>query len=234
MLEYFAQGIATVLLVVKLMLQAPALAATPEPMTFRIEKNVIVAEGTILPETADEFRALLKAKGWMGKRTNKLVLLRSTGGALEAALELGRLIRQHHMSVAAFGNCYSACTYMLMGGEHRVITRGTRFGMHQFYNLEALQRPDEKFYSARDLIEKQKLIARLSEYVDEMGVDQAVIALASKTAPDRVSLLSRRQLIAYRIENVATREAEGQRLEALVIPGVTQGKEVRLQVGPRT
>jgi hypothetical protein len=190
------------------------------PMTFRMEQGVMIADGAITAQTADDFRAILKAEGLMGRDSNLLVFLRSPGGVLETGLELGRLIRLHRMSVAAFGNCDSACTYVFMGGVQRVVIRGTRFGVHQFYNADALAKPDEKYYTARDFIENQKLIARLSEYVDEMGIDQAVLALASKTAPDSVNSLTRQQLQAYRIENVSTREAQGQAVGKLKIPGV--------------
>jgi hypothetical protein len=190
------------------------------PMQFTMRNGAIIADGAIAENSADEFRAFLKAEGLLGKPVARVVFLRSPGGVLETGIELGRLLRQHGLSVAAFGSCDSACAYMMLGGVNRVVTRGTRIGVHQFYTPEALAKPDEKFYSARDLMAKQMLMARLSDYVEDMGVDQALIALASKTLPSTVTPLSRRQLLAYKIENVVTREALGQTVESLVITGV--------------
>ena len=87
--------------------------------------------------------------------------------------------------------------------------------------------PDKPVYSANDLIRKQKLIADMQEYVLEMGVNPAIIALASKTSPvagqdnpDGVLFLTRQQITAYEIENVPSAFADGQPIEQLAIPGV--------------
>jgi hypothetical protein len=80
------------------------------------------------------------------------VFVDSPGGDVAAALELGRLIRQRGLStyvgrqaaskvanwptgvepLEAPGECYSACTFVYLGGVFRFIIEGSSFGVHRF------------------------------------------------------------------------------------------------------
>ncbi len=198
-----------------------------EPMTFVFEDGVIKAIGAIQDDSDDVFRAFLISQHHLGKAWNVPVLLRSPGGALETAMKMGHMVRDHQMSTVTDDLCASACTYLFMGGINRVVAKGGMYGVHQFYNESALKDPDKPVYSANDLIRKQKLIADMQEYVLEMGVNPAIIALASKTSPvagqdnpDGVLFLTRQQITAYEIENVPSAFADGQPIEQLAIPGV--------------
>ena len=214
-----------------------------QPMTFIFQDGVIKAIGAIEADTDDVFRNFLIEQGKLGEQWNVPMLMRSPGGALETALKVGHMIRDHQMSTVTDDLCASACTYMFMGGVKRVAAKGTLYGVHQFYNDSALKEPDKPVYSANDLIRKQKLIADMQEYVLDMGVNPAIIALASKTSPvagqdnpDGVLFLTRKQIVAYKVENVPTSEPEGQPIESLSIPGVfpEQGRQIVLEPLPQT
>lgn len=65
----------------------------------------IQAEGEIKPGSAAEFRKVFKQ---VGKR-NLPVVIRSPGGSMEAALEIGRMIRKRGLDVAVGYTIYKGC-----------------------------------------------------------------------------------------------------------------------------
>lgn len=210
-------------------------------MTFVFEDGVIKAIGAIEGDSDDAFRAFLISQHHLGKQWNVPVLVRSPGGALETGIKIGHMIRDHQMSTVTDGLCASACTYMFMGGINRVVAKGGQYAVHQFYNEEGLANPDKPLYSANDLIAKQKLIASMQEYVLEMGVNPAIIALASKTSPvasadnpNGILFLNRNQITAYDVENVPSPYADGQPIEQLSIPNVfpPAGQQIVLEPLP--
>jgi hypothetical protein len=110
---------------------------------------------------------------------------------------------------------------MMMGGVNRVVTKGTLYGIHQISFTGPEADPNAPIFSPSFMVEFQKNIATLQDYVDEMGVNPRIIGLASKTPPDDIDWLTREELIAMRVENVPYTEDDGQSYEALNIPGVT-------------
>jgi hypothetical protein len=198
-----------------------------EPMTFTFEDGLVKAIGTFEWDTSEKFRAFLTEQNKQSEDWNVPVLLRSPGGDIEEALKIGHLIREHQMSTVIDNICASACTYTFMGGVKRVAAEGTQYGVHQFYGNIVFTDIEKQVYSAKDLIEAEQRTARLQNYATDMGVDNAVVALALNTSPipteERplgVYVLSRKQLLTYKVENVPTSYANGQPLENLSIPGV--------------
>src|SRR5262245_65171792 len=66
------------------------------------------------------------------------VWLNSPGGNLFAGMQLGRIIREHGASTYIIdsrallpGECYSACALAFLGGVHRFIDHGARYGVHR-------------------------------------------------------------------------------------------------------
>ncbi|TBW39993.1 hypothetical protein EYW49_04805 [Siculibacillus lacustris] len=115
----------------------------------------ISAEGDFVDRTPLDFQRIFWA---LGARTLP-VLMHSRGGSMEAALEVGRLLRQHHAAVAVArtilptcldpdsacrewrgtslvgrpaetGLCLSACVAALAGGEVRLAGPETVVGVH--------------------------------------------------------------------------------------------------------
>jgi hypothetical protein len=193
-----------------------------EVMRFRMEGDHIVAEGAFAPDTADSFRAFVAANAPAEGPWNTALFIRSPGGALVAAIDMGRLLRERGMSVVAYDLCASACTYMVMGGLNRVITREGRYGVHQFSFSDASADPDKPFFTAKDVETHQAMVGELADYADSMGVDPRVVAVASRTPPASMTFLTRQQLVDFRIDNVPTDEPEGQPNGHVVIPGMEQ------------
>lgn len=203
-------------------LAAPAFA--DEPMSFRTDNGRIIAVGEYQPDTALMFDIYLASEGKLNDPWNTVMVVTSGGGALDAALTMGRVIRAKGISTVAHGVCASACTYMMMGGVNRVVTKGTQFGIHQISFTGPEISSDAAIFSPAFLVEFQKDIAKLQDYVDAMGVNPRIIGLASKTPPNDIDWLSRDELVGLNVENVPSPEAEGQSYEALAIPGVTGGE----------
>ncbi|WP_152980055.1 hypothetical protein [Mesorhizobium sp. 1M-11] len=117
----------------------------------------IWAEGDIGPGTAVLFKRFLKKLG--GRKLP--IVLQSRGGDLNAALAMGRMIRQRGLDVAVgyttfttcaprqsgcdaekkggykgvaaagFAYCYSACPLILAGGTRRLVGAWAQLGVHQ-------------------------------------------------------------------------------------------------------
>jgi hypothetical protein len=87
------------------------------------------------------------------------VTLGSGGGSVRDALLAGILIRNRGLDTTIYGNCYSACPLVFLGGKRRVVWAAPhRLGFHQIYTGEGVPIPfDDPIYA---------LVAR---YVAEMG-----------------------------------------------------------------
>jgi hypothetical protein len=196
--------------------------AEDDPMTFQMIEGKAVAFGSFQPDSNDAFTMFLLNQGHLGDLWNVPLYITSGGGALDAALSMGRIIREHGMSVVAHQFCASACTYMMYGGVQRVVTKGTQFGVHQvsFTPLDA--DPELPRYSNEFMVKFQKDMADLHDYTRDMGVDTQVVSIASRTAPADVTWLTREQLISLNIDNTPSADPEGQTLETISIPGVTE------------
>ncbi|MDP2121633.1 MAG: hypothetical protein Q8K28_17180 [Hoeflea sp.] len=118
----------------------------------------IAADGDIVADSADAFRAILTKAG-----DRKLpLLINSLGGRVDVAVTMGRLIRERAMTVevartdyltcepwdekcepdlrdgtykgranTSFGICNSACPLVLAGGSRRIASPLSRIGVHQ-------------------------------------------------------------------------------------------------------
>jgi hypothetical protein len=198
----------------------PALAAD-EGMSFQVMDGFILADGVFANDTDQKFTQFLADNGKAEGTWNIPLAIRSPGGNLMTAINMGNMIRAHGMSVIAFDHCESACTYMVMGGVNRVVAKGAQYGVHQFFNMDALAEPDKPYFSANEVAQQQDLLAGLHDYAQAMGVDTNVVAIASHTPPPGVTYLTREQLVNFRVDNVPSADPEGQAVESIVIPGVT-------------
>lgn len=163
------------------------------PMTF-VSRQIslarwntwVSAEGVITPDTPSVFRKFLKSydAGIVDR-----IEFHSLGGNLMAALELGRMIRnngykvnightitlnnpEYTMDVVEFDDavCMSACAYTFLGGVTRRFYSNKAYGVHRFgYSL-----------GDGDEVSAQIAASEIAKYVEEMGVDQNILRLASR------------------------------------------------------
>jgi hypothetical protein len=61
----------------------------------------------------------------------KTVMLSSRGGRAAEAKRIAQIISQKHLDTAVRGSCQSACTYLLLAGEHRAAEASSKIGFHR-------------------------------------------------------------------------------------------------------
>jgi hypothetical protein len=135
---------------------APALADNAgKPMTFEWattfgDKPAIFADGDFTPQTPAAFRAFLTRSNYTPETR---IYMNSLGGDLAAGMEVGRIIREAHLSTGVARNkpagtaaatvdlhaysrtypgyCISACALAFLGGTSRIVQPGSTYGVHQ-------------------------------------------------------------------------------------------------------
>jgi hypothetical protein len=94
------------------------------------DKRVLVAEGVIDATLPDRLRAAIEADPLIVE-----VWLKSQGGDATAGNAAGRVIRSYPgvlTRIPAGWVCFSACNFVFMGGQPRVVERGGVFMVHMF------------------------------------------------------------------------------------------------------
>jgi len=112
-------------IVVALGLLAPSVAMADLQTTER--GPVVFLESNHLDRGDEEIFARFLASP--SGAAARIVYLDSRGGNTEAAIAIGRMIRQHGLDTAyhvGHGRCVSACTTIFLGGVHRYYVGGNR------------------------------------------------------------------------------------------------------------
>ncbi|MER8944994.1 hypothetical protein [Mesorhizobium sp. M0185] len=158
--------------------------------------------GAIEPGDDSMFQGFLRQAG-PPPRTS--VYINSGGGDVEAAIGIGRLIRDawfetsigqyvlDHEKPSEFikprklipGICASAATLIFLGGRLRYFSDGAKFGVHQF----SFQDP-----SPAHIGKSQILSAKIAKYIADMGISQKFLELSSSVINSDIRLLSEDEL----------------------------------------
>jgi len=120
-----------------------------------------------------------------------VVLLNSPGGDLNAAMEMGRILRKHFSwtMVASGAECSSSCILLLAGGATRTAFGDTlRLGIHRHrYDANAFSRLSPT--AAKEKYDQQLVMIR--DYLGEMGISDALFIEMSQVSSGGVKYLSR-------------------------------------------
>lgn len=132
----------------------------------------------------------------------------STGGDVEAAIEIGRKIRARWLSthVGQYqldiensakapivqrrlvpGQCMSAATLIYLGGRLRYLDKKSKFGVHQF-NFPSATGPEIPRHFLR---QSQTLSARIAQYVSDMGISQKFLLLTANTPTEEIRIVDK-------------------------------------------
>lgn len=104
--------------------------------------------------------------------TARIVVLGSGGGSVRDAILAGAEIRRRGLETTIYGNCYSACPMVFVGGTERVLWASPyRLGFHQISADGAAVGADHPIYS---------VVAR---YLYDMGVDASAVIPWMLAAP---------------------------------------------------
>jgi hypothetical protein len=169
--------------------------AAPMTITVAPRSPLVYLEG---PIDAGAPKRLAEALG--GIEGPATVWLNSPGGNLFAGMQLGRLIREQGASTHIIdgrtlfpGECYSACALAFLGGVHRFVDNGARYGVHR------ASLPADRATGERDLA--SQLSTAIGSYVREMGIDARLLILWTSAAPGEMYVLSPREARELRVVN---------------------------------
>jgi len=145
----------------------------------------VFVSGTITEQDAKSFEALSPEL----ERSPPRVKLDSIGGDVDAAMEIGRLVRKYEgftsiekeQSSGDNANCYSSCALIFIAGVYRsIMSEGGQLGLHRPYLASAPQ--------SRQAVEKQVplMLSQVRQYVTEMGVTDNFYQQMVNTEPSQV------------------------------------------------
>lgn len=170
----------------------------------------INAFGKIEVGDDDKFRRFLESSNPPPRCS---LYIDSAGGDVDAAIEIGRLVRgawfsthvgachldfgratQEYMvpRVWRSGQCVSAATLIYLGGRLRYFNEDSKFGVHQFKFPMATGAEVPRYFLAK----AQTLSARLSTYVSDMGISTEFLNLSSNVPDDEILFISMSKLEA--------------------------------------
>ena len=167
----------------------------------------INAFGKIEAGDDQKFRSFIEQAGPPPRTT---VYINSIGGDVEAAIGIGRLIREawFHTSIGSYvlspeeasefviprkiveGQCMSAATLVFLGGRLRYFSAGAKLGVHQF----SFRNP-----SPEDVSRSQILSAAIAHYVSDMGIPAEFLKVSSSVSSSEIVLLKEADLSALNI-----------------------------------
>jgi len=141
------------------------------------EPQVIALKGEIEDGAVDGFDRALATRP-----DATTLVLDSPGGSVEAALILAQEVRRRGLRtyVPEGMGCYSACAYVFLAGENRIVDGD--LGVHQI----ALD--------GADAVSVQMMLGDVLDALDAFGVQQRVVSYMLRTPPDGMYVFSRPEL----------------------------------------
>ena len=130
------------------------------------------------------------------KVAGNTVWLASNGGAIDAAMELGRLLRE--LGVFTFvgkdDQCMSACIFAFMGGERRSVAG--RLGIHRPYFPYTQDVPDRQ-------LRFRHLQRTLKAYIEELDFPASLYEAVMLVSPESMKVLSAAELKTFYLEGIS-------------------------------
>ena len=123
------------------------------------------------------------------------VILVSDGGDVDAALAIGRLLRENkaHVSIPHNHQCNSSCVFLIAGAVTRLIVG--EVGIHRPYFAELSM--DVPVATIRNVREEQ--VKKIRSFLDEMDIAPQLLDAMLSVPPSEVRYLSKPELQFYRL-----------------------------------
>ena len=173
------------------------LRAPAEGMQVMVDEVQVSVQGNIT--AADVYGArvmesLLK-KGRQ-RIAGNLVSFSSSGGEVDAAMELGRILRKLGVTalVAEGELCLSSCVFAFMGGDRRTVAG--RLGIHRPYFSLARDVPDRRSHY-------RQLQKRLQLYIEELDFPPSLYEAVMAVPPQSVNMLTSAELKRFYLEGMS-------------------------------
>jgi len=123
-----------------------------------------------------------------------IVVVDSEGGAVLAALELGRMFRKARVTIWVPGNmkCLSSCAFLLAGAVRRTLYEGSEIGIHRPYSEETAPTTFESAQNRANLMRDL-----VSKYMKEMNMPDALYDEMLRVPSDQIKILDAKELVKY-------------------------------------
>jgi hypothetical protein len=130
------------------------------------------------------------------KLAGNSVSLAGSGGEVDAAMELGRLLRKLRIStvVARGEQCLSSCVFAFMGGDRRTVAG--RIGIHRPYFSSTRKVPDRRAYY-------RQLQKRLQQFIEDLDYPPSLYEAVMAVPPESVSMLSAAELKRFYLQGMS-------------------------------
>jgi len=178
--------------------QASRMTLTPRDVDGR---RVLVADGLIDATLPERLRTILDSDETIGE-----IWLRSRGGDARAGNAAGRVVRSIPgmlTRIPSGWTCFSACNFMFMGGDRRIVDPGGVFMVHMFTHT-----------SDRTAISESVLDGTQATTELIAGIEQSSALLASEDNDFLIRMGVSRKLLTdvmYRQQAVGTQDHPGTR-----------------------
>jgi hypothetical protein len=176
------------------------------------ESTWISAEGEITATSPQDFEKFLNSASIF--KSHRIVL-NSGGGNVIAGMQLGDIIRRYGLrtavgaskkngefSIVGPGECASACVFGLAGGTERVISPGSKIGLHQYAvdfnkllagNTLAIGDLDRAF------AEGQTVMGLTLSFFISMGIDPRVAIVMTKKSPNDIYWMTEKEAVDLKV-----------------------------------
>lgn len=121
--------------------------------------------------------------------------LNSPGGSVEEAISMGRVARKFELVTYAH-RCASSCVFVFAGGVQRFVL-GSVEVHHPFFQTLNPELTSNQIGSLRKI-----LMARVSRYIEDMNVSALLVEAMLSTPPEKVRVLSKKELHDLRLVGV--------------------------------
>lgn len=175
----------------------------------------ILAEGTIQPDTGKKFEFFLRNRKQHKHELppQPTIVFNSPGGSVLGGIELGRIIRRNRLDVELADSysqvvdgdstrveilvekavCASACVIAFSGGMTRTVQPDAHMGIHQFSGSQGNIGDGAT----------QVAVVFLAAYLEEMGINRAMLDKASLTPSASIYWVSDSEAKRFRLDNTS-------------------------------
>ena len=161
------------------------------------EEVRVFLSGEITREDVDSAKVMASLlKSGKQKLAGNTVSLASGGGDIDAAMDLGRLLRRLGVFTLISRNdqCNSACVFAFMGGERRMVEG--RLGIHRPFFPFTQDTPDRP---ARF----RHLQRTLRDYIEELDFPSSLYEAVMRVPPESLQVLAPADLKRFYLEGIS-------------------------------
>ena len=165
--------------------------------TAPAEEVRVMLSGPITRADVDDAEVMASLiKNGQQKIAGNSVWLASDGGDIDAAMDLGRLLRRIGLFtfIGKDDRCLSACLFVFMGGERRSVSG--RLGIHRPFLPFTQDVPDRQ-------VRFRHLQKILSNYIEELDFPASLYEAVMGVPPESMKILDRAELKRFYLEGIS-------------------------------